>query len=69
MVTAGVALGLTAAVMLRYSVAGFLFGVQPFDPVTFVWVPIVLAVCAIAAMAVPALHALRVDPAVACRAE
>jgi len=57
-----------AAVVSR-SIAAFLFGVQPIDPVTFVLVPLVLIATALIAVAAPAWRAARVDPVVAFRNE
>ena len=65
----GIAIGLIAAGLLSRSISTFLFGVQPLDPTTFLLVPLVLLVTAALAVAVPAIRATRVDPAVAFRAE
>ncbi len=65
----GVAIGLMLAFAFAQSVASFLFGVQPRDPVTFGSVGLVLVLTAMAACAVPALRAVRVDPVEAFRAE
>ena len=64
---AGLIIGLAAAALLSRSIASFLFGVQPLDPVTFAGVAALLAVTAALATAVPALRAARVDPIVALR--
>jgi putative ABC transport system permease protein len=66
---AGVAVGLALAVAFAQAISTFLFGVQPRDPLTFVAVPIVLVLTALAACAAPALRAARVDPVVAFRSE
>jgi predicted lysophospholipase L1 biosynthesis ABC-type transport system permease subunit len=66
---AGVAVGLALAVAFAQAISTFLFGVQPRDPLTFVAVPIVLVLTALAACAAPALRAARVDPVVAFRNE
>jgi ABC-type antimicrobial peptide transport system permease subunit len=46
---------------------GLLFGVQPFDPVTFAVAGAGFVVVALAASATPAIRAARVDPADALR--
>jgi putative ABC transport system permease protein len=65
----GVAIGLVLAFAFAQSVAAFLFGVQPRDPVTFASVGAVLVLTAMVACAVPALRAVRVDPVEAFRNE
>jgi putative ABC transport system permease protein len=65
----GVVIGLALAFAFAQSVAAFLYGVEPRDPVTFVSVGVVLVVTAMIASAVPALRAVRVDPVEAFRAE
>jgi putative ABC transport system permease protein len=65
----GVAIGLVLAALVSRSIAAFLFGVQPIDPVTFVLVPVVLSATAAIAVAAPAWRAARVDPVVAFRNE
>ena len=65
----GVAIGLVLAFAFAQSVAAFLFGVHPRDPVTFASVGAVLVLTAMVACAVPALRAVRVDPVEAFRNE
>jgi putative ABC transport system permease protein len=69
LVTIGAAVGLVTAAALSRTISTFLFGVLPLDPITFIAVPIVLVVTALAAVAAPAWRAARVDPVVAFRAE
>jgi putative ABC transport system permease protein len=64
-VLGGLALSLLAGVLLRR----FLFGLSPVDPLSYAIVSGVLLVAAVAATAVPVRRALRVDPAIALRAE
>jgi len=66
---AGAIIGLVLAGLLAQSIASFLFGVRPVDPLTFGLVVIVLGITAVIASAVPALRAARVDPVVAFRNE
>jgi putative ABC transport system permease protein len=66
---AGTLIGLVLAALLAQSIATFLFGVPPVDPLTFGLVVLVLGITAAVAAAVPALRASRVDPIVAFRNE
>jgi putative ABC transport system permease protein len=65
----GVTIGIAAALAATRGLARFLFGVSPFDPVTFGSVAGVLLLAALAATFFPALRASRVDPVVALRTE
>lgn len=65
----GIAAGLAASLALGRSVSALLFGVRPTDPLTFVTVPMVLALIALLGCFLPARRATRVDPAIALRAE
>jgi putative ABC transport system permease protein len=65
----GVVIGLVLALAFAQTVASFLFGVEPRDPVTFASVGVVLVVTAMIACAVPAWRAVRVDPVEAFRNE
>jgi putative ABC transport system permease protein len=64
---AGAALGLAGTVALTRSLESLLFGVTPLDPPTLVAAPTLLTITALAACAVPALRAARIDPAVTLR--
>ncbi len=66
---AGIVAGLIAAAILTRSLATLLFGVTPFDAVTFGSAAALLGLVALAACATPAWRAARVDPAVALHQE
>jgi ABC-type lipoprotein release transport system permease subunit len=65
----GLVLGVVAARGLRGVVATFLFGVTPGDPVSYAFAAAVFGAVALAAAAMPALRASRVDPTTALRCE
>ena len=66
---AGVVIGETAAAVLMPSLSSQLFGVSPWDPVTYAAVPVVLLVLAGLAAWLPARRVSAVDPAAVLRAE
>ena len=68
-VAGGTAIGLILSAAASRLLGTVLFGVQAWDPVTFVMVPIVLVVTAAAATVGPAWRATRIDPAAALRSE
>jgi len=61
----GIAAGLAGAFGIRQAMAAQLYGVQPMDPVVLAVVTVVLGAVALAACAVPARRAARIDPLVA----
>ena len=69
LVLSGLAIGITVAVVATRGLTALLYHVAPADPVTFVAVPIVLALTGAAAAWIPAVQASRADPAVALRGE
>ncbi len=62
MTVIGLAAGLLASVWLAGLLGAFLYGVSAHDAVSFALVPLVLLLVALAACAVPARRAARVDP-------
>ena len=69
LVGAGIVIGWIAALALARLLASFLFGVSTMDAVTFVLIPVMLALVAMAANYLPARRATKVDPQVALRYE
>ena len=65
----GAVLGLAAAFFLTGVLSTQLYGVAPRDPVTFAGSALVLVTVALAACAIPARRAMRVDPLIALRCE
>ena len=63
----GVAIGVIVALPLAPLLDSQLYGVQSFDPMTFVSVPVVLLLIAALAALVPARKAMRIDPLAALR--
>jgi putative ABC transport system permease protein len=69
LVALGLVLGVVGAVFLQKAVASEIYGVRPLDPLVLASVMALLAIVALAACAVPARRAMRVDPMVALRSE
>jgi ABC-type antimicrobial peptide transport system permease subunit len=65
----GLLTGLLGALAVTRLLQGFLLGVEPWDPATFLVTALVLAGAAAAATWIPARRAARVDPMVALRAD
>ena len=65
LVLVGLALGLAGAFALTRFIRSLMFGVTPGDPLTFVAVSAVLIVITLAAGALPALRATKLDPLIA----
>jgi putative ABC transport system permease protein len=69
MVAIGIAVGTLGALAVTRVLSGYLFGVTGHDPATFAAVAVISITVAVAACAIPALKATRVDPMVALRYE
>ena len=69
LVGGGLCLGLGVALGLSRLGGGLLYGVTPADPLTYASVALVLLAISLAACALPARQATRVDPMLALRAE
>ncbi len=68
-VLAGILIGAVAALAASRLLSGLLYGVTTTDPVSFVVVPIFLALIAALACYLPARRVLRIDPVEALRSE
>jgi len=66
---AGIVLGLSATAMVVKYLSGILYGVEPFDRLTFIAVVATFAIVTTLAAFVPARRATKVDPLVALRSE
>src|SRR5690606_14677310 len=66
---AGLAAGLVGAFVLARLLRSLLFGVTASDPATYLVVPVLLVLVALAASYLPASRAARVDPVVALRGQ
>jgi putative ABC transport system permease protein len=66
---AGVGVGVTLAFVLTRWIESQLHGVAAHDVATFIAVPVLLALVALAASYIPARRAMRVDPMIALRTE
>ena len=69
LVAIGLVLGMIGAASLQKAVASEIYGLRPLDPLVLASVMALLAIVALAACAVPARRAMRVDPMVALRYE
>lgn len=65
----GIILGLFASLSSQRLIASQIFGVSATDPVTYAAAALLFAVVAVAASAIPAARAARVDPVIAVRTE
>ena len=69
LITISLVLGLGAAFVLSRLMAGLLYGIEPFDPVTFAAMPLFLLTIALLGCYVPARRATSVNPLAALKAE
>jgi putative ABC transport system permease protein len=69
LVTLGIIVGVGASLALNQVIGAMLFGITPWDPVTYAAVIAILSSTAVLACWLPARRAARVDPMVALRAE
>ena len=67
--TIGAVIGLVAALGMTKVIANMLYEVKAFDPSSFLTVPLVIALVAMVASAVPAVRAMSVDPMAALKDE
>jgi predicted permease len=65
----GVAIGIVGAFALTHVMQSLLFGVNAFDPLTFIAIPLLLAAIALLASWIPARRAARIDPTISLRSE
>jgi ABC-type antimicrobial peptide transport system permease subunit len=69
LVTAGLVVGLLAAVAVRTVATDLVFGVTPGDPLTYLAAASAFTAIALAAVTIPARRAARVEPVRALRCE
>ena len=69
LVGSGLLVGLVVAAALSQLLSRLLYGVPALDPLTFVGVPVVLGIVALAASWIPARRVTRVSPVGALRSE
>jgi ABC-type antimicrobial peptide transport system permease subunit len=65
----GVVLGVAGSLAVAHTLQSLLYGINAFDPLTFVGVVALLAAAALLACWLPARRATKVDPMIALRAE
>jgi ABC-type antimicrobial peptide transport system permease subunit len=68
-VSAGLVIGVSAAVFLATSLSKVLYGISPYDATSFIVGPVLVAFVGFVACLAPARRAARVDPLIALRCE
>ena len=69
LVVIGLVLGAGGAIAASRAIRGLLFGIEPYDPLTYLVAVGTMGLIGIAACWIPATRAARIDPAVTMRAE
>lgn len=69
LVAIGLLLGIVGALLMQRAIANEIYGVRPLDPLVLASVTLILTAVALAACAIPARRATRVDPILALRSE
>lgn len=69
LVAVGIVLGVIGAIVLRNAMSTMVYGVQTLDPLAYAAACLLLCAATVAACALPARRASRLDPAVALRSE
>jgi predicted permease len=62
LVLVGIAIGVPASIAVGLLISKFLFGVAPLDAETYIAVPSLMAIVAVAAIAIPAAQSMRIEP-------
>jgi predicted permease len=68
-ITAGIACGLLAMLLVAFLIGDFLVGISPSDPLTYSVVSLLLAAVSLAAALIPAARATKLEPVAALRHE